>query len=131
MDQAPLVIDEINAGQAFVKRLHDYVPVKAAWWLRRAEQWIRNLYVAVDVSNQSDVDLAYGEVLRITREIKDDYYIDPFRVKVVSTNDPVAKAIMDSYRRFPAGIRPRFDGRVIGGVAVDEVYIYPPLPAKP
>ena len=49
MDQAPLVMDEINAGHAFVQRLHDHVPVKAAWWLRRAEQWIRYLYVAVNV----------------------------------------------------------------------------------
>jgi hypothetical protein len=60
-----------------------------------------------------------------------DHYIDPFRVKVVSTHDPVAKAILDIYRRFPGRIPPRFNGPVLGGVAVAEVYIYPPLPARP
>jgi len=124
-------MDEISAGEAFIRRLHDYTPVKAAWWMRNAEGGYRYLYVAIDGLNENNFDLVYGEVRRITREMKDDYYIDPFRVNVVSTNDPVAKAIMDVYRRFPGRIPPRFVGRVLGGVAVAEVYIYPQLPARP
>jgi hypothetical protein len=130
MDQAPLVMDEIAAGEAFIQRLHDYAPVKAACWLRSAEGGERYLYVALDGLNDSNTDRAYGEVIRIAGEMK-DHYIDPFRVKVVSTNDPIAKAIMDIYRRFPGRIPPRFNGPVLGGVAVAEVYIYPQLPAKP
>jgi hypothetical protein len=96
--------------------------------MRSDEAGERYLYVAIDVLNDSDVDRAYGEVLRITQEMKDQY-LDPFRVKVVSTNDPVAKAIMDVYRRFPGRIPYRYDGPVLGDVA--EVFIYPQLPAKP
>ncbi|MGO8753546.1 MAG: hypothetical protein ACLQNE_47020 [Thermoguttaceae bacterium] len=129
MDKAPLVMDEIDSGEAFIKRLHDYAPVKAAWWLRSADDGERYLYVAIDGLDESNADLVYGEVLRITGEMK-DHYIDPFRVKVVSTKDAVAKAIMDIYRRFPTRIPPRFDGRVLGGVAIAEVYIYPQLPAR-
>lgn len=96
-----------------------------------AEEGERYLYVAIDGLNESDVDDAYVEVLRITQEMKDQY-IDPFRVKVVSTNDPVAKAIMDIYRRFLGRIPYSFHGPVLGGVAVaDVVYVYPELPAKP
>src|SRR6266446_5965216 len=113
MDKAPLVIDEINAGEAFIKWLHDYAPVKAACWLRSAEGGERYLYVALDGLDVSKTDLAYGEVLRITREMR-DHYIDPFRVKVVSTNDPIAKGLMDFYRRFPGRIPPRFNGPVLG-----------------
>ncbi len=131
MDQAPLVMDEIEAGEAFIERLHEHAPVKAAWWLRRAEEGDRYLYVAIDSLNESNFDVVYGEVLRIAGEMKDRYYIDPFRVNVVGTNDPMAKAIMDIYRRFPGRIPPRFDGRVLGGVAIAEVFIYPRLPAKP
>jgi len=43
----------------------------------------------------------------------------------------MAKAILDIYRRFPGRIPPRFNGPVLGGVAIAEVYIYPQLPAKP
>ena len=103
--------------------------MKAAWWLRSADDGERYLYVAIDGLDESNADLVYGEVLRITGEMK-DHYIDPFRVKVVSTKDAVAKAIMDIYRRFPTRIPPRFDGRVLGGVAIAEVYIYPQLPAR-
>jgi hypothetical protein len=68
-------------------------------------------------------------VLRITREMK-DHYIDPFRVRVVSPNDAMAKAIMDIYRRFPGRIPPRSNGPVLGGVAIAEVYVYPPTLRK-
>jgi hypothetical protein len=130
MDKAPLVIDEIEAGEAFIKRLHDYAPVKAAWWLRNADDGERYLHVAIDGLNVNNADLAYAEVLRITREMK-DHYIDPFRVRVVSTNDPMAKAIMDIYRRFPGRIPPRLNGPVLGGVAIAEVYVYPQLSPGP
>jgi hypothetical protein len=131
MDQAPLVIDEIEAGKEFIKRLHAYRPVKAACWLRSAEAGPRYLYVALEGLTENTTDAAYGEVLRIAEEMKDDYYIDPFRVKLIRTSDPIAKAIVEIYRRFPGRTPPRSPGPVLGGVPVAEAYIYPPLPAKP
>lgn len=130
MDQAPLVMDEIDAGEEFIKRLHAYRPVKAACWLREADGGERYLYVALDGLTDANADIAYGEVFRITGQMK-DHYLDPFRVKVISPDDPIAKAVMDIYQRFPARIPTRFNGAVLGGIAVAEVYIYPPLPAKP
>ena len=130
MDKAPLVMDEIAAGEAFIKRLNDHAPVKAACWLRSDEGGERYLYVALDGLNENNTDIAYGEVIRVTQEMK-DHYVDPFRVKLVSMNDPIAGAIVDIYRRFPGRVPPRFNGPVLGGVGVAEVYIYPQLPAKP
>ena len=34
MDTSPLVMEEVDAGAAFLERLHAYRPVKAACWLR-------------------------------------------------------------------------------------------------
>jgi hypothetical protein len=130
MDQAPLVMDEIDAGKAFIQRMHDYAPVRAAWWMRTDERKERYLYLALDDLDVKKTDLAYGEVLRITKEMK-DHYIDPFRVKMVSTNSPIAKAVMDLYRRFSGRVPPpRPNGSVLGGVAFTEVYIYPPACRK-
>jgi hypothetical protein len=129
MDKAPLVIDEIEAGAAFVKRMDEYEPVKAAYWLRSDEEGERYLHVAIEGLDEYKTDRLYGEVRRITGDMKDQY-LDPFRVKVVSTNDPIAKAVMDIYRRFPDRAPPRFTGAVLGGVAVAEVYIYPQLPQR-
>lgn len=130
MDPAPLVMDEIEAGREFIERLNASWPVKAACWLRAAEDGERYLYVALEGLTDTNVDAAYMEVLRITGAMK-DRYIDPFRVKVVRTDSPVARAVLDLYRRFPGRVLTRFSGLVLAGTAVAEAYIYPPLPAKP
>ena len=70
MDQAPLVMDEIEAGREFLQRLHASWPVKAACWLQDGERY---LYVALDGLTEAAVDAAYGEVWRVTREMKDHY----------------------------------------------------------
>jgi hypothetical protein len=129
MDQAPLVIDDIEAGKAFVERLHSYARVAAAWWMRDDEGGPRFLYVAIDGLQPGGAGPVYREVRRVTQEMQ-DHYIDPFRVKVIGMDDPVAKAVVDLYRRFP-GRTPRFDGRSLGGVGVADVYIYPPPREKP
>src|ERR1700680_3158497 len=103
MDKAPLVMDEIDAGEALVKRLNDYAPVIAACWLRSAEGGERYLYVALDGLTVANTDLAYGEVLRIAGAMK-DRYLDPFRVKLIGPTHPIAKAVTEIYRRFPGRI---------------------------
>ena len=130
MDQAPLVIDEIIAGKEFVKRLNSYQPVKAAYWLRDAEGGERYLFVALDGLTTENSDVAYREVLRITNEMK-DHYIDPFRVKLVNPDERVARAVQDIYHRFPGRKPPSTAGPVLGGTAVADVYIYPPLEPQP
>ncbi len=128
MDQTPLVSDDIEAGAEFIKRLNASWPVKAACWLREEERF-RYLYVALDGLTDTNTDEAYGEVLRITQEMK-DHYIDPFRVKLIRLDHPVARAVLDIYGRFPGRRPPHADGSSFGGKAVVETYIYPPLAAK-
>ena len=130
MDPTPLVIDEIDAGAEFVKRFSRYQPVRAAYWLKASEEAVRYLHVAFDGLTDDTFDVAYGEVLRITNEMT-DHYIDPFRVKLVGADDPVVRAVLDIYRRYPGRIPTRFNGSALGGVAVDAVYIYPQPAATP
>jgi hypothetical protein len=130
MDTSALVTDEIDAGAEFLKRLNTYQPVQAACWLRAAESEERYLYVALDGLTVANSDIAYREVLRIAGEMK-DHYIDPFRVKLIDTEHPVAKAVMEIYRRYPGRIPTRFTGRVFAGMAVAEVYVYPQFTDKP
>ncbi len=129
MDTSSLVIEEVEAGAAFLKELDAYQPVKAACWLREPEEECY-LYVALKGLTDDNSDVAYGEVLRITQAMK-EHYLDPFRVKLVSTSNAVAKAVMDIYGRFPGRIPTRFDGRVFAGRAVENVYIYPQFQTKP
>jgi len=130
MDTSPLVRDEIDAGTEFLKQLSAFMPVIAACWLREAENEERYLYAALDGLTDDNFDIAYGEVLRITGVMKDGY-IDPFRVKLIGRDHSVAKAVIDIYRRYSGRIPSTVNGRVFAGMAVSEVYIYPPLTSNP
>jgi len=68
-------------------------------------------------------------VLRITQQMK-DHYIDPFRVKVIGADHPVAQSVLEIYKRYPGRVPTRVNGSLFGGMAVAEVYIYPPFADK-
>jgi hypothetical protein len=102
--------------------------VQAAFWLRErdSDEWY--FYLASDQIDDTNFDHAYGEVLRIVRPPQ-NLWIDPFQVKVIGTNDRVARAALDVMSKYPGQIPMRYHGRQFGGLSVDEVYIYPlPLP---
>lgn len=126
MDTPPLVIDEIEAGKEFLGRLNAYKTVKAACWLRGDENEERYLYAALEGLTVQNSDVAYGEVMRITQEMK-DHYVDPFRVKLISEEHRVARALAEIYQRYGNRVPTRISGRVFAGMAVEEIYIYPPL----
>ena len=57
-------------------------------------------------------------------------HLDPFRVKLISAGDPLARAALEIQLRFPGPLATRFGGMVVGDINVESVYIYPsPLPA--
>lgn len=125
MDQGPLVSEEIGAGAELVRGFDKYKPVKVAFWLKASDENQRYLYISSNQIDDTNLELAYGEVLRLAGEMHNPY-LDPFRVKVISGEDPLAQAATDIQKRFPATIPTRFHGTSFGGIWVDDVYIYPP-----
>jgi hypothetical protein len=128
MDKSPLVSEQIDAGEWLIREFSKSIPVQAAFWLRErdSDQWY--FYLASDQINDSNFDHAYGEVLRIVRP-QQSLWIDPFQVKVVGMDSPVAKAALDVMKKYAVRIPARYHGRNFGGLSVDEVCIYPlPLP---
>ncbi len=122
--------EQIDAGESLIREFSRQIPVQAAFWLRErdSEEWY--FYLASDQINDSNFDHAYREVLRILRP-QPSLWIDPFQVKVIGIDDPVAKAALDMMARYPGKIPTRYHGRHFGGLSVDEVCIYPlPLPAS-
>jgi hypothetical protein len=124
MDQSSLVTEEIDAGTKFLCEFDKYEPVTAAFWLKSSDEDFRYLYVASNQIDDSNFDVAYGEVLRVANEMRSPY-LDPFRVKLVNTKNPLAKAAIDVNQRFPGRIPTRFGGKSFGGTSIDDVYIYP------
>jgi len=131
MDQGPLVNEEIDAGLKLALGFNEYQPVKAAFWLKAVDEQNRFLYIVSEQINDENYDVAYGEVLRLAGKIRSPY-LDPFRVKIVNAEDPLAKAAVEINERFPGQIATRFRGKYFGDTGIDDVYIYAsPLPATP
>ncbi len=125
MDQGPLVMEEVDMGAKLAREFDNYAPIKVAFWLKASDDDHRYLYLASDQIDDTNFDLAYGEVARLSDRFRSPFF-DPFRVKVISSQDPLAQAAVDINRRFPTQIPTRLRGQMIGGIFVDDVYIYPP-----
>ena len=130
MDQVPLVIEQIEAGTKFLGEFQKNLPIQAALWLKETEEVESSLYVVSDQITDDNFDVAYGEVLRIAGQLRDPWF-DPFQVKLIGTNDPLADAVLDVQRRFPGRTPTRFRSKIFGGVSADEVYVYPSLMPVP
>jgi hypothetical protein len=124
MGQEPLVVEETDAGGELIRRLDKHVPVKVAFWVKLSEEGQWYLYIASDQINDHNVDVAYGKVLQLADEMG-SVYLDPFRVKLIPTDDPLAQAAVDVHRRYPRPIATRLGAKDFGGTAVDGVFIYP------
>ena len=124
MDKKPLVSEQIDAGERLAREFNKTIPVQAAFWLRERESEEWYFYLASDQINDANSDLAYSEVLRIVPPDQ-SLWIDPFQVKVVAADAPVAKAALDVMQKYPGQIPTRYHGRQFGDLSVDEVYIYP------
>ena len=124
MDQSPLVTEQIEAGTKFLSEFEKSFPVIAALWLKASDVEYWNLYVSSDRLGDENFRAAYGEVVRVAKEMGDPN-LDPFQVKLIKATDPIATAAIEITRRFPGRIPARFRQRNFGGVGVDEVYIYP------
>ncbi len=116
MDQGPLVIEQIDAGARFLIEFQKYVPIQAAFWVKDSEEGEWNLYVLSNKITDDNFDVAYGEVLRISGRLR-DAWLDPFQVKLIGAEDPLAKAALDIQQPSPwqtANPIPRKDIRRCG-----------------
>ena len=124
MDQATSVEPEIDDVPRLVDQLRrDAFDVKAAFWLYTTEaaQWF--LYVASDAVIQKGIIEAYKAVYRAMRQMP-NLRIDPFQVKLVAPDDPLAKAVVDFLSRQHARRPTRISATNLGGVYIENAYLY-------
>lgn len=117
-------MEKIDAGRTFLTEFEKKIPIQAAFWIKDSEEGRWYLYVASDQINDHNIKVAYGEVLRIARTMRDPNF-DPFQVKAIGADNPLARAAMDVLQRYPGRLATHFHSRVFGGVGVEEGYIYP------
>ena len=124
MDQATLVERQIDDVPRLIDQLRrDNFDVKAAFWLytSEADQWF--LYLVSDVVDQMGITEAYKAVCRAMRQLP-DLWINPFEVKLVGPDDPVAKAVIDFLAKRPTRRPERIRGTRLGNVYIEDAYLY-------
>jgi hypothetical protein len=128
MDQGTLVEGQINAGQKLIDRLGENgVVVMAACWMKESDGGLWFLYLATPLVGNDGARLpAYARIDAVIRALPQPLGIDPFRIKVVGPSERVGQAILEVQRRYPSRPGGRYDGASLGGVSIDEAYVYPP-----
>jgi hypothetical protein len=138
MDQDTMVSEQTESG----KRLIDALvaagfEIPVAFWARPTDEGKWFLYLASPVVDEKGPAVAYRLVHAILRK-GPDLWIDPLEVRVVGLNDSLAEAALAVTRPrgpdSPFAVRnprpypemTRFGGSTLGGVSIDEAYIYPP-----
>ncbi len=121
-----LVNEQIDAGADFVRDFDDSFPVSVAVWIVPADSDNLYLYIASDRIDDRNVHDAYGEVLRRLSGRRNSS-LDPFKVKLINTSDPIARGAIQIRDRYPAKLPMRTHVSSIGGMGIDGACIYPPL----
>jgi hypothetical protein len=129
MDQSALVTEQVEAGAKFLDEFQKSYPVQAAFWLYGGEDGRWRLYIASEKITDDNFDTAYGKAARVARKI-DDPWLDPFVVKLIRTDDRLAKAAVEVQRRYPRSGPAHFPGRLFGP-GVEPVCLYPQPAATP
>jgi hypothetical protein len=139
-----LVSEQWDAGEKFLRQLSDKrFPVAVAFWAKEPDSDSWHLYIASDRVESSGLREAYGEAMRAFPE-EARPWLDLFSIKLIKADDPVAQAVIQflEKQRVPAdmthvvahygGRLPgrHYGGPLLGGMAVEDVWIYPQIPAK-
>jgi len=120
------VDEKINDGRRFVEQFAaDGNPVKAAFWVKAAEEDLWYLYVATEIVDRDGPAVAYRAVHASLRKLGESW-ISSSEIKVVNPSNPIAKDVLAITARHPGRLATRFGGNTLGSMAVDQTYIYPP-----
>jgi hypothetical protein len=125
MDTVTLVESQIDDGQRLLDRLREEgVVVRAACWVKPADEDRWSLYIATPVLDEKGGLEAYRQVIHVLRSLG-DVSLTSSDIKLVGEKDPIAQDALDILRRFPHSTPIRSPRPLLGGTPVEEVYVYP------
>jgi hypothetical protein len=124
MDQAP-VVDVIEDGRKLIEALDQGgISVTSAFWAKAGDDDRWYIYIVSPLVLTEGVTMVYRRIHPIMRQLRaQTFWIDPFEIKLLSPQSPMAEAAAKVGGSYP-GIT-RFGGTQLGGVAVEGAVIYP------
>lgn len=128
MNQEPLVNEQIEAGEEFVRDFTDHYSVAAAFWINPADSERWYLYVASAEISADNLPDAYGDVVRCVGG-NTNQWLDPFQIKLLNSANPLAASVIEIRDLYNLKTPMRYRESNIAGMGIDGAYIYPPIAA--
>lgn len=121
-------MEQKDAGEEFLRRFAAYAPIDAAFWLKETDIDDWYLYIVSSEITNENIDVAYGEVLRLLRPNQDPW-LDPFRVKLIDPEKELAKRVLEVKSRYSGSMATYYNASSIAGILIDACFIYQDIAA--
>jgi hypothetical protein len=126
MDTVKLGEKQIDDGQALLDRLgEEGFVVRAACWVKPIDEDRWSLYIATPAVDEKGPLEAYRAVIRVLQSLG-DVSITSSDTKLIGEKHPVARELLDILRHFSRWTASRDRRSLLGGVPVEDLYVYPP-----
>lgn len=125
MDQALLVEQQIDDGQELIDLLHrDGFDVSAAAWVKpsEADRWL--LYLVSKDVDERGLSSAYRAIHPVLGKLPAPW-LSLGDLKLVGLSNPIATDILEINRKYPGRSSTRTRRPQLGGMYIDEAYVYP------
>ena len=124
MDTVTLVENQIDDGQWLLDRLKDSgLIIRAACWVKPFDEDRWSLYIATPLIDEKGSLEAYRQVIPVSRTLDSDW-ITSSTVMLVGEKHPIVKDVLNILQRFPHNKPIRPPRSMVGGISVEEVYVY-------
>jgi hypothetical protein len=126
MDTVPLVENQLEGGRVLLDRLaQEGVIVRAACWVKPVDEDRWSLYIATPSLDEKGPLGAYAQIIKLLGDLRYDWTTSSNDVSLVSAKHPLVEDALDLLRRFPHRAPIRSPRSLLGGIPVEEVYVYP------
>ena len=129
MDQE-LLVDKVLAGADFVRRFHEQVPVKAAFWLRPSENRHLYLYIVLEQDDDEAEDRGNWEVIRLA-QLRPTPHLSPYQIILISADNYLARTALGLLALYPGDFTSHVGGLECPGIDVDGTWVYPSTLTEP
>jgi hypothetical protein len=126
MDTNGLVTRRIEDGRKFIDQLAAYdFDVTVAFWVRTSEEDVWLFYIASTRADNRKLSDAYSELYGILRTMEGTT-ISASDVKLIGSTNPITTDVLQVRRVYPNTFVNSSILRQVGGVMVEEAYVYGP-----
>ena len=124
MDQEILVNPRVEDGKSLIALLtRDQFDVSVATWLKTSEEGLWYLYIGSGSLGSMSLADAYREVFSALRKVPKNS-IEFSQINLVPPDDAIAEAA-SQIRNSVSRTAIRYRGTTLGGIPIDDAYIYP------